>query len=238
MKKSGFTILELTMVLAIVGLVAALTIPSLLTEYHKSQTILRLKKIYQQFDIVVKKGIMKYGKTSRWTDIFSPTKQSAANNLTIINKYFKPYMKITLASTTMTQCWATGSKVTSIDGNNYSFSNPACFKLETGENVALTVFSMDGAYTPVFMFDTNGDGPPNKLGIDIFVFQIYKDENSMVFYGERPNRDRTTYINGFGNPVQNCKRGTTSGLAGATCGALIHADDWEMNNEASPAYPW
>ena len=44
--KNGFTLAEVLITLGVIGIVAALTMPSLIANYQKQVTISKLKKIY------------------------------------------------------------------------------------------------------------------------------------------------------------------------------------------------
>ena len=44
--KNGFTLAEVLITLVIIGIVAALTIPSVINNYHKKQVGVKLKKFY------------------------------------------------------------------------------------------------------------------------------------------------------------------------------------------------
>ncbi len=46
MIKKGFTLAEVLITLAIIGVVAALTIPTVVRNYQKQQTVVKLKKVY------------------------------------------------------------------------------------------------------------------------------------------------------------------------------------------------
>jgi prepilin-type N-terminal cleavage/methylation domain-containing protein len=46
MQKKGFTLSEVLITLAVIGTVAALTIPAVVSNYQKHQTVTRLKKTY------------------------------------------------------------------------------------------------------------------------------------------------------------------------------------------------
>ena len=55
--KTGFTLAEVLITLGIIGVVAALTIPSLMTAYNKHITETRLKKFYSLFTKIKKKQV-------------------------------------------------------------------------------------------------------------------------------------------------------------------------------------
>ena len=46
MYKQAFTLAEILITLGIIGLVAALTLPSVIANYQKKQTVVKLKKVY------------------------------------------------------------------------------------------------------------------------------------------------------------------------------------------------
>ena len=46
MSKSGFTLAEVLITLGVIGVVAAMTMPSLVAHYKEKQTVVALKKFY------------------------------------------------------------------------------------------------------------------------------------------------------------------------------------------------
>ena len=48
--KKAFTLAEVLITLGIIGVVAAITIPGLITKYQKLATVVKLKKVYSQLN--------------------------------------------------------------------------------------------------------------------------------------------------------------------------------------------
>ena len=52
--KKAFTLAEVLITLGIIGVVAAITIPGLITKYQKLVTVVKLKKVYSQLNQVMR----------------------------------------------------------------------------------------------------------------------------------------------------------------------------------------
>ncbi len=65
-KKFGFTLAEVLITLAIVGVVAALTIPTLIEKHNKQVVETRLKKFYSSMNQAVNMAKVEYGDVNTW----------------------------------------------------------------------------------------------------------------------------------------------------------------------------
>jgi len=66
MKKTAFTLAEVLITLGIIGVVAALTIPSLIANYQKQEAVTKLKKFYNTMNQAVKLSEIENGDASDW----------------------------------------------------------------------------------------------------------------------------------------------------------------------------
>lgn len=57
--KRGFTLAEVLITLGIIGVVAAITIPNLMTHFQQEQTVTKLKKAYSVINQAYKSSLMK-----------------------------------------------------------------------------------------------------------------------------------------------------------------------------------
>ena len=64
----GFTLAEVLITLGIIGVVAAMTIPSLITSYNKKITETRLEKFYSIFNQAIRLSVAENGDTDTWDD--------------------------------------------------------------------------------------------------------------------------------------------------------------------------
>ena len=64
--KRAFTLAEVLITLGIIGIVAALTMPALIGNYRKSQTVTQLKKIYSALQQSILMSQNEYGDIADW----------------------------------------------------------------------------------------------------------------------------------------------------------------------------
>lgn len=67
MFKKAFTLSEVLIVIAVIGAVAALTIPNISDSYKDDNTIVKLRKINNELQSAQKQALAKYGEFQRWT---------------------------------------------------------------------------------------------------------------------------------------------------------------------------
>ena len=65
-RRFGFTLAEVLITLGIVGVVAALTLPVLIGNYKKAQTISKLKVAYTLINDAFKLAVVDYGDMKTW----------------------------------------------------------------------------------------------------------------------------------------------------------------------------
>lgn len=84
--KRALTLAETLITLGTIGIMAALTIPSLLTKYSQERTIIQLKKTYANLQQAVRMASEEYGDCEGW--------DYTLKQADFINKYFSPYIKV------------------------------------------------------------------------------------------------------------------------------------------------
>ena len=103
-KRKAFTLAEVLITLAIIGVVAALTIPSLVQKYKERETITRVKEFYSVFSQAYQLAILEHGTFDQWGlgDTHEKVEQEDGSfqrdeySLNNYNKFFdiiKPYLK-------------------------------------------------------------------------------------------------------------------------------------------------
>lgn len=178
-RKQAFTLAEVLLVLSVIGVVAALTIPTLIQKISDDQYKSAFKKAYstasQSINMTISQGNTFNTFTDRWTAFKS--------NLNTIK---------TCTGTTLGNCLPTaGYASTNI---TTAAESSECAKLDTSANQTATeaVVLADGAVwfrenatmtaggtTPfVVGIDVNGVKPPNIWGKDVFSLKI--DSNGVV----------------------------------------------------------
>ena len=99
--KAAFTLAEVLITLAIIGVVAALTIPSLVQRYQERQYVTHLKKSYAVLQNAFQMAIAEHGTLDQWGLSKTVTGQDEEGNnildytaTNMIFSYLEPYLKI------------------------------------------------------------------------------------------------------------------------------------------------
>ena len=80
--KRAFTLSEVLITLGIIGIIAAMTLPSLIGNYRRKEVETRLKRAYSLLNQALLSASVKYGEPKDWPDWNSPEK--------IVNNYIAP----------------------------------------------------------------------------------------------------------------------------------------------------
>lgn len=213
--KFGFTLSELLMALAIIGIIAALTVPATVNRYQRSTQLAQLKKIYTNLE---------HNLTLLQSENYRGTfLNSRVGDGSDIEGFFNDYYSVKRkCDNAFTPCFANSYR--SIDGTNSgSFPVFNGFAVQLDDDSSIYIETSDqGANVRV---DVNGPEPPNIGGRDLFHFVIYDDYS--IDEGATPTdkrdgtaqQDRTELFN------TNC----ISSFVGLGCFGKILNDDWKMN---------
>ncbi len=223
-KSVAFTLAEVLITLGIIGVVAAMTMPSLIADYQKKQTAIQLKKAYSTFAQALVSSQYENGNASEWnvTELGS----SYDDNLKYFEQYWKPYLKVIKVCKTMKECgYSINGYATFINRNNFIYygqaSNVPGFIYGDGTYAYIRPYSYEPDYVPTLQLlsiDINGAKKPNVMGRDVFQFQV--DTQRGVISG---------YYTG-----NLCTKEKISQEYSRACGGKIMADGWEIRDD----YPW
>lgn len=219
LKHTAFTLAEVLITLGIIGIVAALTIPTIVTAYQKQQTVEKLKKTYTTISQAVKQSEMDNGSVDTWDWGTAP----GADVLAKFKIYWAPYLRIMKYCATYTECNYKDNNYYGPSGNSGPLVDAdSRTAVELADGSILTVASFGyGTSNPInsIRIDLNGAKGPNMLSIDIFGFVLASTKG---FMPEDYNISSSS-IN------SQC---STSGLG---CSAkIIVLDNWQIKDD----YPW
>lgn len=222
--KKGFTLAEVLITLGIIGVVAALTMPVLIGNYKKRQTVTQLKKVYSALQQSIQMSQYEYGDISDW--------DWTLDGNDFFMKYLAKNFNVVKNCGTEQGCW-NNTGILNLNGTQYS-NNPLMAtgwsSLILSDGVYISLLKQDNTHVH-FMVDLNGSKKPDTFGKDIFEMTFTAETFSDGFHViTKPG----LYFYGFGLPrnslLDNCKKNKS----GQYCGALIQYDGWEMRKD----YPW
>lgn len=248
--KLGFTLAEVLIVLVIIGVVAALTLPTLVSNYQKTQYVTGLKKVYAELSQAFKLYMADEGVTDlSQTPLFNSYWDNA-----VLSNILKKYFKVTKACTESSDnsCQITESylmkavvpfngfstyrlTVETADGMTFGFTPTTLNECKPDDNIQS---NMKGKCISVTV-DINGNAAPNKDGRDYFGFLIGPDGN-VYLEGSRESAQYEQYkatgsIDGWENSFPYWRH--TEDACGATtidyaygwgCAARIRDEGWQM----------
>ena len=188
--RNAFTLAEVLITLGIIGIVAALILPSLINKKQEKENIAKLEKAYSVISQAFNLAIAENGTVDQWTN---------ANNyagMTVdINNIIYPYLNVVkdCEKNIVSKCMQT------VYGNwganaNLSFANSRSYLLKDGMAVSIIAGSGDAfperackakvsavnnasyfGYCALIYVDINGIAKPNRAGKDLFAFKLFKD---------------------------------------------------------------
>lgn len=210
----AFTLAEVLIVLGIIGLIADMTIPTLINETEKTITITKLKKSYSDISQAIKLSEIDNGPLQDW-EIGDFTVESSK---IFYEKYLKPYLPGSTLCSEGGENYKCGI-IISNQGINYTLKNGVGFSMVTQNN------------TIPLVLDVNGGRKPNKMGRDGFYYAIDKN-NGLIPNGWKKGVTRQEIIDG---PTDSdCKKDGESVYKNNSCAALIMYDGWKISDD----YPW
>lgn len=164
----AFTMAEVLVVLGILGVTAAITLPNLNDDIEERKVVSKLRKIYAEFQAINETIVQTYGSPTDW-NVASTT--TAANMTTRYGDYFKELagVKIDCGVAIDSRCFNTAKWP-----GNGSFRK---FLMKDGSSVAILINAKsslalsEGIWGEVGI-DVNGPSGENQPGYDIFRFPL------------------------------------------------------------------
>jgi len=181
----GFTLAEILITLTVIGVVAALTIPTLLQNTNQAELIAAWKKTFgdiaqARLSILAQDSTLDFGDTIYSVDM----KNDFANKLN--------YIKSCNGGGEIVNCWKHTGTVKTLTGNAASDMFQGVSHIMGSlilNNGVYLAFYRDSSTQGWITADVNGAKPPNTLGKDIFVTRITNTDaqpfgsDSQNYYG-------------------------------------------------------
>ena len=227
--KKGFTLAEVLITLGVIGVVAAMTMPTLIKNYQKTVTATRLKATYSTISQAVRMSEVDNGPVTTWELPSDGAFYSARKSF--VDIYFKPYLKNVKECTNMSDC--IGEKIYDLSGSEIIESYKPTFILNNG--VVLN-FTFQGETNIQIDVNINGKKGPNTYGRDIFIIVVNKGTNNNIIAKKQSAGSVHFFCQGNNidflknNSAYSCNKNAK----GLCCGAWIMENGWKIPDD----YPW
>ena len=242
--KWGFTLAEVLITLGIIGVVSALTIPTIVTKYQKKLAVEQLKTTYSTLYNAFSMAVVDHGEIDDW--IMQHDDDTPQSSMDFLKTYIEPYVKNVevYQSEDLKNC----KNVTyrKMDGSIKTCDSVSGFCGTCGSGIVSTnnniaqIHNVNGSIIAVLArheefveidIDINGYKGPNVWGKDVFRFDLWKPseakrqcmlhEMAIPFGTICHTRDYTM--------SRNCNESDQ-----LRCGEIIVHDGWQMLSD----YPW
>ncbi len=216
-KMKSFTLAEVLITLVIIGIIAAITVPVVMSNVQKQDTISKLKKVYAMVSQAANLTKIDNGLLiDHYIDNDSTPTEEMLNYFK--NTYFIPYLQIQKECTGYAECgYEKALPWTTISGEEYLFPdmNNGAYYLLDGTFVALDV---DFDWADLYI-DINGPKKPNKYGRDVFVIEIKGQNNVNKVTG------------GWCSSAASVNNDCSSTGRGLCCLQKLINDNWEFKDD-------
>jgi len=241
-KGLAFTLAEIIIVVGIIGIIAEITIPNLVTNFKKQFTVSKLQQFYSTMSQVLRLSEIDNGELINWN--IGPVYYSDGS--AEFNKYFRPYLNISkycgvsYEGRSNNECCPYITKGKDGSSRASSASYATFFVLSDGTLVKfLAAYGTDSVIAeentgyedlPYFIMqvDINGTKLPNAYGRDVFTFFIYRMKGlqpSGYFVSNR-GVTRTSLLN-------SCNANTAISRSDSGCAGIIMLDGWKISDDYS-----
>lgn len=223
----GFTLAEVLITLGIIGIVAAITLPSVIGKYQKKVTVERLKKVYTSLSQALIYSVKDNDEIEYWDSKYYGNYTTER----FVERYLSPYLNMNAVPLDP------ASKDPIYDRYHYTR-----YYLEDG-----TALSFNLTEALKIEVDLNGDKGPNKYGRDRFIYYLCFKKMDYFNYGAGTvlfNIPKAgLYPDGYGVKNRNgllnehnrgCNSNNDQSFNGAFCTGLIMFDGWEIKDD----YNW
>lgn len=172
--KKAFTLAEVLVTLGIIGVISAMTLPTLVKNHQRQVYVTQLQKVVTELSQAAEKATQDNNAISLDETKYNRNNANGAKNF--FNDYFKVVKN---CGTDLTPCFADSYKT--LDGKPSTLPTPInVVSLASGASISvlynwLTYYDKDYHGYLQLQVDVNGQQGPNILGRDLFYVELYSD---------------------------------------------------------------
>ena len=234
-REVAFTLAEVLITLGIIGIVSAITIPSLISTNQKRVIETKLKEDYSIIQQVIKSNEANDVDISMLVKAFDISSQ-----VVWFETYFAPYMKYSHICYDKAGCWQTRGSNKNLAGNSAPYDmkdvgigyDVITIKMDNGTNICLDVYNSPQEFSQSFgvnakerglviYIDANGDSGPNVIGKDIYIL-VYSPDIGIIPAGKHQTK---------ASIYKNCSGSEKGQNAGYYCLIRVKDNGWVIPND-------
>lgn len=232
-RQCAFTLAEVLITLGIIGIVAAMTLPTVIVNYKKKATVTQVKKFYSVMSQATNLAIAEYGSMDGWDGFTSYRNIEELKHW--FHKYLKPHLKILDEWVATNEETGTQTLYVALaDGgvmymNNWAASTSAPNE-ETGEDDNHVADNYNGLIHLYYLTDKKALKIVNrKACVNVFAFLFYSPLKKQYFFQPYTYQSNTPAKYNREFFINQIKSGNDQ-----YCSALMMMDGWEIKDD----YPY
>ena len=165
-RRFGFTLAEVLVTLGIIGVVSAMTVPSLMQNYQKQSYVTQLHKVYNELS----QSLVRYQTDKNAVNL----REAGLNNHDALSDFVKSTFKVVKeCGNKGSDCFAVG-EYKRMNGESLGIFNYGKNQYVLASGTAIYAFASGGGIVTIYI-DTNGKKGPNIIGRDVFATRIYNN---------------------------------------------------------------
>lgn len=226
-KKAAFTLAETLITLGIIGIVAAMTIPNLITAHQKKVIPVKLQRAISVMNQAYRLAYADIGEAT-------PAEVHDMGGEEYVEKYWAPYLKISNICNTYKDCgYKSRQPFRELDNSKATNEvknvkdHVIWFQTIEGFVYAVYYYKIDESTIASFMYvDITGGSGPNIYGKDLFILsRVIEGEKGGSIVPTCAKYNKTQLNNG-------CKKGGHN--SSNCCAEVIRRAGWKIDR----SYPW
>lgn len=250
----AFTMAEVLITLGIIGIIAAMTLPSLIANHRRQVTLTKVKQTYTILNNALERAKVDYDTdVTRW---YMPNSgKQLVKSMFFVETYILPYLQSPMYCKDEAKAPYCVYKFRELTGNDYFIrglngeQSGTMFYLNNGASVQVTVGPISSPAIGVpgdesinrvlITFDIDGPKGFNRNGYDIFEIELGGKEGPLK--GNKADKNRfLPYLYDYSKPCSYyvsevnhaCNKDVT--YPGGMCLAYIVCNGWAFGDK----YPW
>ena len=219
----SFTLAEVLITLGIIGIVAAMTLPALISNHSRKEVATRLKQDYSLLSQALGMAQAEYGDVKNWQYTKFEDLSDAENIEFVITNFVETYISKYLKTANKgryTSLAEAGYPIylTPLNQTNSNLSslNKKYYILELA-NGSTIFFDEESSNVIIIYIDVNGKKKPNKWGYDAFMYRIETNYGRISPWNSSSSR---AFL------ISECGQGDAR-----SCSRLIMFDGWEIKED-------
>ncbi len=215
--KKAFTLAEVLVTLGIIGVVSAMTVPTLMQNYQRKSYVTQLHKVYNELS----QALLMFQTDRNALNL----KEAGLISQDAVDNLITNYFKIVNSCEKLEPCFASSYK--NMSGITVSFQNKNSYVLASGAAIRPTYYNQGNVLLSIVV-DTNGAKGPNIAGRDVIAMYVYSngliDDLSNDLNAPLTEDQREKIF----EEVCNSSTVSDSGNGIPGCFGKILNDNWEM----------